>query len=154
MHIAIETKLSIERKIEKSSPDTHDVSGCDQAREVLSRLGEKWSMLIVILLGEGPLRFNELKRQTDGISQRILSLTLKSLERDGIISRHVIATVPISVDYELTPSGHSLWSVVKTVGQWAGENYLSIEAARADFDQHATKPRPEESDHGTRVIRF
>jgi DNA-binding HxlR family transcriptional regulator len=133
---------------------THDVSGCAPARDVLTRLGDKWSMLIVILLGDGPLRFNELKRHSVGISQRILSLTLKSLERDGIISRHVEVTVPISVDYKLTPLGHSLWSVVKSVGQWAGENFLTIEAARANFDRHATRPSPEKSDNGARVIRF
>ena len=113
----------------------HDVSGCAPARDVLARIGDKWSMLLVILLGDGPLRFNDLKRQTGGITQRMLSRALKSLERDGLVSRHVTPTVPPRVDYALTPLGLSLWSVVKALGQWAGENHALIETARSGYDQ-------------------
>jgi DNA-binding HxlR family transcriptional regulator len=111
-------------------------------------------MPTVILLCAGPIGFNELKRKTDGISQRILGLIIKNLERDGIILCHVVTIVSPSVDNELTPFGHSLWSVVKTVGQWAGDNYLSIETTRAYFDQHATSTSPDGSAEGTRMVRF
>jgi DNA-binding HxlR family transcriptional regulator len=136
-------KTPVQLRSEKDAVVVHDVSGCAPARDVLSRMGDKWSMLIVILLGDGPLGFNELKRRTDGISQRILSLTLKSLERDGFISRHVTANVPPSVDYALTPLGHSLWSVVKSLGQWANKNHPLIKTARHKFDE-----RHKESDLG------
>jgi DNA-binding HxlR family transcriptional regulator len=111
-------------------------------------------MLIVILLGDGALRFNELKRQTDGITQRMLSLTLKSLERDGIVSRHVTATVPPSVEYALTPLGYSLWSMVKSLGQWAIENHPLIEIARIKFDKPDAEAKSDQSGLTGRVIRF
>jgi DNA-binding HxlR family transcriptional regulator len=117
----------------------HDVSGCTPARDVLALIGDKWSMLIVILLGDGELRFNELKRQTGGITQRMLSLTLKNLERDGLISRHVTHTVPPRVDYTLTSLGFSLWSLVKSLGHWAGENHARILSSRLEFDERGAK---------------
>jgi DNA-binding HxlR family transcriptional regulator len=154
MYIETISSLPVEQRGEKTMSGTYDVSGCAPARDVLTRLGDKWSMLIVILLGNGSLRFNELKRQTDGISQRILSLTLKSLERDGIVSRHVTATIPPSVDYALTPLGYSLWSVVKSVGQWASENHQLIEAARIKFDNPDPENKRAALGSMARIIRF
>ncbi len=116
--------------------DAHEVSGCAPARDILARIGDKWSMLIVILLGDGPLRFNDLKRQTDGITQRMLSRALKSLERDGLVSRHVTPSVPPRVDYALPPLGVSLWSVIKSLGKWAGENHSKIAISRSNYDAH------------------
>jgi DNA-binding HxlR family transcriptional regulator len=143
-----------QRSTKKAGAVTHDISGCAPARDVLTRLGDKWSMLIVILLGDGALRFNELKRQTDGITQRMLSLTLKSLERDGIVLRSAAATLPPNVSYTLTPLGFSLWSVVKSVGQWASENHARIEIARTKFDTPTAHATPEHSSHVARLVRF
>jgi DNA-binding HxlR family transcriptional regulator len=114
---------------------THEVAGCAPARDVMSRVGDRWSMLIVILLGDGSLRFNELMRAAGDVSQRMLSLTLKKLERDGLVSRSETPTVPPRVDYALTALGLSLRTPVKALGQWAIGNYAAIEQARSDFDQ-------------------
>jgi DNA-binding HxlR family transcriptional regulator len=122
------------QKARTKSVPSHDVSGCTPARDVLALIGDKWSMLIVILLGDGSLRFNELKRQTGGITQRMLSLTLRNLERDGFVSRHVTPVVPPQVDYTLTPLGFSLWSLVKSLGEWASKNHPLIQMARSEFD--------------------
>lgn len=105
--------------------------------EVLSRIGDKWSVLVVALLRDGPLRFNELKRSVDGISQRMLTLTLRGLERDGLISRTVTPTTPPRVDYELTDLGRTLLQPIMSLAEWAEENRGTIRAARARFDQQA-----------------
>jgi DNA-binding HxlR family transcriptional regulator len=102
--------------------------------QVLSRIGDKWTVLVVRSLGEGPKRFNELKRLVGGISQRMLTLTLKSLERDGLLIRTVTPTIPPRVDYELTDLGRSLLVPVGALGEWAIANMKSIEAARERFD--------------------
>jgi DNA-binding HxlR family transcriptional regulator len=106
-------------------------------QEVLSRVGDKWSVLVVMLLQDGPRRFNELKRMVGGVSQRMLTLTLKGLERDGLVTRTMFPTIPPRVDYELTPLGHSLSQPVKALGQWAQANLTEIERARRAFDQRA-----------------
>ena len=111
-------------------PDT-----CSAAREVLARVGDKWSMLVVTLLGAGPRRFNELKRMIDGISQRMLSLTLKGLERDGLVRRTVTPSIPPRVDYELTALGVSLYRPVEELGQWARAHQGAMQAARVAFDK-------------------
>ena len=100
---------------------------------MLARVGDKWSMFIVMLLGDGPVRFNELKRRVDGISQRMLSLTLRNLERDGLVSRTVTSSVPIRVDYALTDLGRSLAVPVRQLGQWAQANHSEIAAAREQY---------------------
>ena len=110
------------------SADCRAVSG------VLARIGDKWSVLIVGLLGDGPKRFNEIKRTVGGISQRMLTLTLRGLERDGLVTRTVFPTVPPRVDYELTALGRSLWRPVEELGAWARANQVEIEAARRRFD--------------------
>jgi DNA-binding HxlR family transcriptional regulator len=92
---------------------------CRAVSSVLARIGDKWSVLIIVLLGDGPKRFNEIKRMVGGISQRMLALTLRGLERDGLVKRTQFPTIPPRVDYELTQLGRSLWDAVKPLGEWA-----------------------------------
>lgn len=101
---------------------------------VLSRIGDKWSVLIIMLLGPGARRFSEIKRKVGGISQRSLSLALRGLERDGLIMRTVTPSKPPRVDYELTSLGQSLWEPIEGLGRWAIEHQAVIEAARERFD--------------------
>lgn len=117
--------------------DSHEaqvIGHCAVASDVLSRIGDKWSVLVVMLLSTGPKRFNELKRLIGGVSQRMLTLTLRSLERDGLVRRTQFPTIPPRVDYELTPLGHSLCEPVRALGAWAFENYQTIAEARMAFD--------------------
>ncbi len=119
---------------------SHVPDACSAARDVLARIGDKWSMLVVVLLGSGPRRFNELRRMIDGISQRMLSLTLKGLERDGLVRRTVTPTIPPRVDYELTALGVSLWEPVEELGRWARTHQAAVQAARRAFDQANGNP--------------
>jgi DNA-binding HxlR family transcriptional regulator len=107
---------------------------------VLARVGDKWSVLIISLLGDGPRRFNEIKRMVGGISQRMLTLTLRGLERDGLVTRTVFPTIPPRVEYELTALGLSLWKPVEALGLWARNHRRDIEAANRRFDARA-KPK-------------
>jgi len=109
---------------------------------VLARIGDKWSVQIVRILGNGPRRFNEIKRIVDGISQRMLTLTLRGLERDGLVSRTVFPTIPPRVDYELTDLGRSLWEPVQALGQWAFEHSADIARAQAAFDRREAAATP------------
>ncbi len=113
----------------------HLHTDCRRVGEVLARIGDKWSVLTVMLLRKGPRRFNELKREIGGISQRMLTFTLRGLERDGLVTRTVFATVPPRVDYELTPLGHSLREPVEGLGNWAFAHIAAIESARRAFDE-------------------
>ena len=107
---------------------------CQRINEVLTRVGDRWSVLVVISLSQyGTLRFNELKRHL-GISQRMLSLTLKELERDGLVSRTYHAVIPPKVEYALTELGQSFCGPVKELGMWALGNLATIDAARATYD--------------------
>ena len=115
----------------------HVTEDCRAVSAVLARIGDKWSVLIVSCLGAGPKRFNELKREIGGISQRMLTLTLRGLERDGLVTRTVFASVPPRVDYTLTPLGRSLLEPVSSLGDWARANKDRIAAARAKFDRAA-----------------
>jgi len=107
---------------------------CRAVSSVLARVGDKWSVLIIVLLGDGPKRFNEIKRMVGGISQRMLTLTLRGLERDGLVTRTVFPTIPPRVDYELTNLGRSLWQEVEPLGAWARGHVKHIIKARAKFD--------------------
>lgn len=113
----------------------HEGADCRAVASVLARVGDKWSVLLIMMLGNGPRRFNELKRMIGGISQRMLTLTLRGLERDGLITRTVFPTIPPRVDYELTDLGRGLSKPVQALGQWAFEHKQEIETARAKFDQ-------------------
>jgi DNA-binding HxlR family transcriptional regulator len=108
---------------------------CRAVSSVLARIGDKWSVLIIVLLGDGPKRFNEIKRMVGGISQRMLTLTLRGLERDGLVKRTQFPTIPPRVDYELTQLGRSLWDAVKPLGEWAQGHVKHITKARAAFDK-------------------
>jgi DNA-binding HxlR family transcriptional regulator len=109
-------------------------AGCRNVAPVLNRVGDKWSMLIVMILADGPKRFSELKRAIDGISQRMLTLTLRGLERDGLVTRTVTPTIPPRVDYELTEIGRSLREPVRALGDWAIAHIDCIRAAQQRFD--------------------
>ncbi|RDI57750.1 HxlR family transcriptional regulator [Microvirga subterranea] len=111
---------------------------CRTVTEILSRIGDKWSVQTVVQLGSGPKRFNELRRQIDGISQRMLTLTLRGLERDGLVNRTVFPTVPPRVEYRLTDLGCSLLKTVRGLAEWAIENRPEIVAARQRFDGTAS----------------
>jgi DNA-binding HxlR family transcriptional regulator len=110
---------------------------CRKVRQILARIGEKWSMLVVMLLRDGPRRFNDIKRNTDGISQQMLTRTVRGLERDGIVTRTIFPTSPPQVEYELTELGRSMSEPVLTFGRWVQEHLAEIDAARNRFDQRA-----------------
>jgi len=107
---------------------------CRSITPILQRIGDKWSILIVMMLARGPQRFNELKRLVEGISQRMLTLNLRGLEREGLVSRKIFPTIPPKVEYALTDLGNSLCIHVIALGQWAEENYDVIQQARQAFD--------------------
>jgi DNA-binding HxlR family transcriptional regulator len=112
----------------------HVAEDCRAVSEVLSRVGDKWTVLVVSALGEGPKRFNELRKGLGSISQRMLTLTLRALERDGLVTRTVFPTIPPRVQYELTRLGRSLLEPVSELGLWARRNRAAIGEARARFD--------------------
>jgi len=111
-----------------------DPSSC-RARDVLDRVGDKWSVFVIGHLGEGKRRFTELLRGIDGISQRMLTVTLRGLERDGIVTRTVYPVVPPRVDYALTAMGRTLLETIRELIVWADDHALDIDAARARYDQ-------------------
>ena len=112
----------------------HLPADCRAISDVLARVGDKWSVLVVTRLGSGPMRFNELRRAIGGISQRMLTLTLRGLERDGLVIRTVFPTIPPRVDYELTDLGRGLAKPVMALGEWATRNQAKIARAREKFD--------------------
>ncbi|MEJ2036167.1 MAG: helix-turn-helix domain-containing protein [Maritimibacter sp.] len=112
---------------------SHGSSQCQRIGQVLSRVGDRWSVLIIIALDDQVMRFNELKRHL-GISQRMLSLTLRELERDGLVSRTQYPTIPPKVEYALTPLGRSFSAPIRTLGRWAIENLDNIDEARLAYD--------------------
>jgi DNA-binding HxlR family transcriptional regulator len=116
---------------------------CGAISEILSRIGDKWTVLVVSMLGNGPMRFNELRREIGGISQRMLTLTLRGLERDGLVTRTVYPTVPPRVDYELTNLGRTLLEPIVGVAAWARANRVKIAEARVVYDKAANRePKP------------
>src|SRR3979490_591134 len=115
-------------------PNGHLESDCRGAASIPARVGDKWRVCVIMLLGDGPRRFNEIKRMVGGISQRMLTLTLRGLERDGLVTGTVCPTIPPRVDYELTDLGRGLAQPVEALGKWAYEHQAEIERARAKFD--------------------
>lgn len=103
-------------------------------RLVLDRIADKWAVLILDRLRGGPVRFNQLRRTIKGISQKVLSQTLKKLERDGLISRAVFATVPVTVEYALTPLGRTLTDTIAALAHWAEHNIEAVLAAQQAYD--------------------
>jgi DNA-binding HxlR family transcriptional regulator len=112
---------------------TGEVSPC-RARAVLQRVGDKWSMYVIDLLGQGTLRFSELHRSIDGITARMLTVTLRGLERDGIVTRTIHPVIPPRVEYELTPMGQTLLDAVGQLVTWADSHLPEIGAAQAAYD--------------------
>ncbi|MCY1322683.1 HxlR-like helix-turn-helix [compost metagenome] len=106
-------------------------------RLVLDRLADKWAVLVLGKLDEQPVRFNQLKREIDGISQKVLSQVLKKLERDGLVSRSVYATVPVTVEYAITPLGRTLTSTVAALTRWAEDNIEAVLEAQQKYDRSA-----------------
>lgn len=114
-----------------------DPEVCDAISDMLARIGDKWSLLIVSTLGDQSMRFNELRRAVTDISQKMLSSTLKVLERDGLVTRTVLATVPPQVEYALTDLGRELQEPVSALAEWTAVNTPRIMAARAEYGARA-----------------
>ena len=115
--------------------NSHLPNDCRPVSEILARVGDKWSVLVVVLLGDGSLRFTELRKLIGGISQKMLTTTLRGLERDGFVTRTVTPIIPPRVDYELTGLGRDLLVPVKALGEWAKRSQTRVEKARARYDQ-------------------
>jgi DNA-binding HxlR family transcriptional regulator len=113
-------------------PATED---CRALSSILARAADKWTVLIVVLLGDGPRRFNEIERMVGGISQRMLTFTLRGLERDGLVTRTVFNTSPQRVDYELTELGSTLWNAIEPLSSWARTHVNEILTSREHFDK-------------------
>ena len=103
-------------------------------RQLLDRIADKWTFLLLATLADGPMRFNALKRRIDGVSQKMLSQTLRQMERDGLVTRTVEATVPVTVTYEITPMGTTLVQAMKSVIEWAETKMPEVEKAQATYD--------------------
>ncbi len=116
-------------------PGRHATARCRAVNGILARIGDKWSVLVVMSLADGALRFNELKRVVDGISQRMLTLTLRGLERDGLVDRTFHPSIPPKVSYALTELGRSLQEPVGALGQWAMEHRGTVERSREHYDR-------------------
>jgi DNA-binding HxlR family transcriptional regulator len=112
----------------------HSTEACKGISEILARVGDKWTILVVGELREGPVRFNDLRRRVGGISQRMLTLTLRGLERDGLVNRTLFPTIPPRVDYELTELGRELLQPVIALAQWSVRRQDDIRLARQRFD--------------------
>ncbi|WSJ01810.1 helix-turn-helix transcriptional regulator [Nocardia sp. NBC_01329] len=113
-----------------------------EVRQILDRIADKWSLLVIALLDQRSLRFTELKRTIDGVSQRMLTRTLRHLERDGLVERTVHPTVPPRVDYALTPLGASLHSTIKALVTWTEHHQNEIATARTFYDRHVADEEP------------
>jgi DNA-binding HxlR family transcriptional regulator len=111
--------------------------GCE-VRQILDRVADKWSLLVIALLERRVLRFTELRREIDGVSQRMLTVTLRQLERDGLVKRTVHAVVPPRVEYELTPLGGTLHATIQSLVTWTEQHQGEIASARADYDSRAS----------------
>jgi len=112
----------------------HTDANC-HAHEMLSRIGDKWSVYVIHVLGDaGTLRFNELRSRVDGISQRMLTVTLRGLERDGLVERTIYPEVPPRVEYTLTKLGRTLRELVRGLVKWSGAHLAEVDAARAKYD--------------------
>ena len=118
-------------------PAPYEVVEDCPTREVLDRVGDKWSVMVIVLLGQRAHRFSELDRAIEGISQRMLTLTVRALERDGLVSRTVHATVPPRVDYELTELGQTLLTPLGALADWADTHRGDIQGARNRYDRQA-----------------
>jgi len=117
-----------------------DVREDCEVRQILDRIADKWSLLVIALLDKRRMRFTELRREIDGVSQRMLTVTLRQLERDGLVRRTVHAVVPPRVDYELTPLGTSLHETIQALVTWTESHQREIAAARTAYDSRTAEP--------------
>ncbi|MBB6222624.1 winged helix-turn-helix transcriptional regulator [Rhizobium leguminosarum] len=115
-------------------PTPSEGDDCRMVREILDLVGDKWTLYIIATLKDGPVRFNELRRRIDGISQRMLTINLRGLERDGLVKRTLFPTIPPRVDYELTEVGRTLLGPVMALVVWANSNQENIRGARVRFE--------------------
>jgi DNA-binding HxlR family transcriptional regulator len=133
------------KDITRPSDLEHTPANC-HAREMLARVGDKWSVYVIHVLGDaGTLRFNELRGRVDGISQRMLTVTLRGMERDGLLTRKVYPEVPPRVEYTLTKLGRTLRQLVRGLVDWSGAHLVEVDAARAAYDarnRQSAKPIP------------
>jgi DNA-binding HxlR family transcriptional regulator len=134
-----------------SLKDTKQSSNCAAMSDVLNRIGDKWSVMVVGILARGTLRFNELKREINGVSQRMLTLTLRNLERDGLVTRTIYAEIPPRVEYGLTELGRTLTGPIGSLWDWSAANHQAIVAARSAYDLRKT---PEDADEPVRKIAY
>ena len=113
-------------------------------QEVLDRIAGKWTMVVILALGDGPLRYAELRRRVKGVTKKMLTQTLRELERDGLVDRRVFDTVPVQTEYELSALGRSLADAVAVIRDWAYGNVEDITGARARYDarEAASGPHP------------
>ena len=125
-------------EMRESTASVHESTDCQKVRYVLDRVGHRWSVLVIAQLENGPLRFADLKRLMFGVSQQMLTRTLRGLERDGLVDRTVTPTAPPRVDYELTALGQSLAAPIAALRSWAVSHGETIEGARASFDMKAS----------------
>ena len=116
---------------------SHGYEECRASADILARIGDKWTVMVVGVLSQGSMRYSQIFKLMHGVSQRMLTLTLKSLERDGLVTRTVYPTIPPRVDYALTELGQTLIAPLYALGMWAQENRTAIEATRRDFDQRS-----------------
>jgi DNA-binding HxlR family transcriptional regulator len=126
--------------IDASPADEHSPEGCRPIGEVLSLVGDKWTIMLLAALGDRCMRFNELHRAIDGISQRMLTVTVRNLERDGLLVRTVYPTIPPRVDYQLSDLGRSLKDALAPIGAWVQANQAALEGSRRQFDLKAHEP--------------
>ena len=117
-------------------------AACKAEVETLARIGDKWTVMVVGALSKGPIRYNEIRRRVEGISQRMLTLTLKGLEQDGIVTRTMYPTIPPRVDYELTELGRKLIVPLKALSKWARDNRPAMLAAREAFQRRGQHGSP------------
>jgi DNA-binding HxlR family transcriptional regulator len=135
-------KLARSKRVLKRPVEVEYTETNCHARELLMRIGDKWSVYVIHVLGDaGTLRFNELRSQVDGISQRMLTVTLRGMERDGLVSRQVYPEVPPRVEYSLTPLGATLRQLVRGLVEWSGAHLKEVDAARAAYDSRHRPPR-------------
>ncbi len=120
--------------MQASSPDTAEHVDSCLAREVLDRIGDKWSVYVIDALAAGTRRFSELRREVEGVSQRMLTVTLRGLERDGLIVRQVYPVIPPRVEYSLTPLGRSLLAIVEALVAWSADHINDVERSRRRYD--------------------
>ncbi len=134
-----------------SLKDTKQSGNCAAMSDVLNRIGDKWSVMVVGILSRGTLRFNELKREINGVSQRMLTLTLRNLERDGLVTRTIHPEIPPRVEYGLTELGQTLTGPISSLWDWSAANHQAIVAARLAYDDRRSGA---EADEPARKIAY